>query len=57
MIVQLFTPDFEDDNGPFGPLIRKYIAPEVEPFDEEAERDAGDFDQDEYGPAEYKQAA
>jgi hypothetical protein len=53
----MFEPDWDDPDGPFGPEIRRWIAPEIEPHDEEADRDGGDFDQDEYWPQEYKRAA
>lgn len=50
-----FAPD--DDLGFFGPVIRPFIAPEAEPFDEDSDRDGGDFDQDEFWPDEYAKAA
>lgn len=54
---ELLDIDWDDPYGPFGPLIRIYM-PEPDPFYEEDDRDAGDFDQDEYLPDEcYKRAA
>lgn len=57
MLVRLFYPDWDDPLGPFGPEIREYMAPEIEPHYEEDDRDAGDFDQDEYWPEELALAA
>lgn len=50
-----FDPD--DDLGFFGPAIRPFIAPEIEPFDDDRDRDGGDFDEDEYWPEELALAA
>lgn len=49
-----FDPD--DPFGPFSHVIRPFF-PEPEPFDEERDRDGGDFDNDEYGPWYNKLAA
>lgn len=57
MVIRLFQPDWEDPDGPFGPEIRRWMAPEAEPHYEEDDRDAGDFDQDEYWPEELALAA
>lgn len=57
MVIHLFLPNFDDDLGPFGPEIRKWMAPEPEPFEEEWDRNGGDFDQDEYWPYDDKLAA
>lgn len=47
MIIALFF-DPSDELGPFGPLIREFIPDED--TEDPCERDAGDFDEDEYGP-------
>lgn len=49
-------PDFDDEDGFFGPTIRRFI-PMPEPFDEERDRDGGEFDWDEYWPYDYARAA
>lgn len=49
-------PDFDDPLGPLGPYIRPWF-PDAEPFDEERDRDGGDFDWDEYGPCDDRLAA
>lgn len=55
---ELLEIDWDDPDGLFGPVIRRYM-PEPEPFYEEDDRDAGDHDQDEYFPefADLKLAA
>lgn len=54
MIVALF-PIPDDDLGPLGPYIRPFIPDDD--TEEGCERDAGDFDEDEYGPWYDKLAA
>ena len=54
MVIALF-PVNDDDLGYFGPLIREFIPDDD--TEEGCERDAGDFDGDEYGPYYDKLAA
>lgn len=54
MVIALF-PVPDDEFGFFGPLVREYF-PDGDP-DSPCERDAGDFDEDEYGPYYEKAAA
>lgn len=56
MVIHLNEVDWDDPDGPFGHIIRKYI-PEVPEIDPDFDRDAGDFDQDEYWPEELALAA
>lgn len=57
MSLKLIKAFYDDDLGFFGPEIRQWMVPDIEPFDEERDRDGGDYDEDEYWPEELAKAA
>lgn len=57
MIIKLFDPDWDDPDGPFGPLIRKY-SPMPEEHPDEEDWDAPGEDQEWFPqPGDFKIAA